>query len=92
MTTTERVALNIRTIAKLRRIAMKDLQAQMGMSPQVFFKRLKGDSKWTIDELEECATILDVDTADLLRDPSDLLTRRSECFTADEGHDLFAAA
>jgi hypothetical protein len=84
MTTVERIATNVRTIVAARRLKMKTVIASFGMSPQVFYKRMKGESKWSIDELEVLAEILDVDVADFLRDPSALVERTRGWSTADE--------
>lgn len=77
MSSTERVAANVRTIARARGIKLKDLAGRLGMSEPVFYKRLKGDSRLTVEELEAIAENLNTTAGTLLADPSDLLERLS---------------
>lgn len=74
MTTTERVAVNIRTIARGRGISMKNLAALMGWkNVQVLYTRLSGESKMSVDELDKFAEHLSTTPERLLSDPSTLL-------------------
>lgn len=101
MTTTERVARNVRLLAQYRGMKLRQLSAEMGYKrEQLLYARLSGESKLSVDELEQLALILDVPASDLLADSpfamtggtgSDLLERRSGCATADETSDRLAA-
>jgi transcriptional regulator with XRE-family HTH domain len=85
MKTVERVATNVRTIARNRGLTMKELSKRMGYrNEQILYTRLSGDSKMSVDELERAAEILDVAAEVLLSDPSELLSRMRGWSTADE--------
>lgn len=66
------IAQNIRTIARTRRITFVDLCAAIDMSEAVFYKRLKNESKWDIDELDAIALQLDVPAPMLLASGGDV--------------------
>lgn len=88
---TDRVAVNIRMIARGRGIGMQAIADHLAMSKQVFYKRLKGDSEWKIAEVASIADYLGTTVEILFSDPSDLLSRMREWFTA-TADDLVSAA
>lgn len=74
MGTTERVAINVRTIARARGITMKSLAEGVGWkNVQVLYTRLSGVSKMKVEELDQIAEALGTTPERLLSDPSTLL-------------------
>lgn len=84
----QRIDRNVHMVAEGRGLTIAGLVDGMGMSPQVFHKRLKGPerggSKWKAAELELLASLLDITIETLVSEPSDLLSRMRGWVTADE--------
>lgn len=87
-----RVATNIRMIAEGRGMTLPDLWTKIGLSKQVFYKRLNGTSKWKAADLAAVAEALDVRVDVLLSDPAALLERMRAWVTAEPDQTIRAAA
>jgi len=66
------IAQNVRTLVRERSITNIDLAAHVGVSEPVFYKRLKGESKWKLDELDAIADYFGVPTSLLLSSTADV--------------------
>ncbi len=59
------ILLNIKELSKNKGLTLSDLATQMGISYQAFHSSLSGNP--SVGRLQEVATILEVEVADLLR-------------------------
>lgn len=63
MTTAQRVSRTVWVVAQLRGYTMKkDLAAAMGWQPDVLSRHLSGGRQWTIEDLEDAARALQLDS------------------------------
>lgn len=68
------VTRNIRVLMAVRDIeTQKDLAVQLGWIETKLTKSLRGDRKWSLEDLPELARVFDVQPADLLGDVSHLV-------------------
>lgn len=65
----ERIGDAIRVWARVRKMPLKSLYTDLGMSKQSFFSRLRGATSMSITDLARIAELLDVGVADLLETP-----------------------
>lgn len=57
---------NIKALRELKRYSMAEMAEKLNISPSSYFQLEKGNSKATIERLEEIAEILEVSLAELL--------------------------
>lgn len=63
---THRVYKNIKDLRELNRFSMAEMAASLNISPSSYFQLEKGNSKATIERLEEIAQILGVSLSHLI--------------------------
>jgi len=71
-----RIARLVRAAQEKSELSVEDLALRAGIAPRTLYRRLEGNSAWTIDEVAYIAAILDVPVSSLLNDgvPSDVTT------------------
>ena len=80
------VTRNIRVLMAVRGIeTQKDLAAQLGWIETKLTKSLRGDRKWSLEDLPVLAEVLGVESADLIRDLGKLVTGSHSHRTGTEG-------
>ena len=74
MTPDEALSKNIRLLMVAVDCEAADIAAALGVGPNAIYKRLRGELRWSLDDLAALARMFGVSADQLLSDPANLLT------------------
>lgn len=71
------IGKNVKTIARARGVTMRDIAAAIDRTEQSLHARMRGETRFALDDLYVIASLLSCTVADLLSDPSEVLRTSS---------------
>lgn len=85
------ISANVKTLMTQRGVSQQQLAAAVGMPQTSISKRLRGDAKWTADDIEVVALAFEVEPTELLRPMAEVTSRPLRSVARDLPHRRMAS-